>query len=305
VLWVAAGAALWGTDPVLRWPLAARFRSTQIVFGEHLILSLLLAPVLWMRRSEWLRLRSREWLAVLGLSWGGSALATVMFTAAIQAGNPTSAVFLQKSQPLFAALLARVLLAERLGRGFALNAALALTAAYLVSFGDRPPFGKVFESEWRASALAMGAAALWGASTVFGRFVLGRVNFATLTALRIVCATPLLAALALPAPLPSTRAQTVSLVLLALIPGLAALALYYRGLGRTPASLASLAELSFPASAMLLNWLFLGARVSAAQLAGFALLCWVIYRLENAVLYSRTRGDSHARSDSREVPRSV
>jgi drug/metabolite transporter (DMT)-like permease len=57
--------------------------------------------------------------------------------------------------------------------------------------------------------------------------------------------------------------------------------LYYHGLGRTRASLAAIAELSFPAVAMLLNWIFLEARITAVQLAGFVLLWCVIFHLES------------------------
>jgi drug/metabolite transporter (DMT)-like permease len=286
VLWVAAGAALWGTDPVLRWPLAAQFRSSQIVLAEHIILSAVLLPVLWRLRAEWLRLGSREWMAILAVSWGGSAMATLFFTEAIRTGNPTSAVLLQKTQPLFAVLFARLVLQERLGRAFWWHAALALAASYFVSFGSRSPFGEVVRTEWTSAALALNAAALWGASTVFGRFVLARISFGAMTALRIVTATPLLVALAFAAGFPPAARFTwnhaVWLVLLALIPGLTALALYYKGLDRTPASVAALAELSFPATAMLLNWIILGARVSVIQFLAFVVLSAVILHLKAA-----------------------
>ena len=54
----------------------------------------------------------------------------------------------------------------------------------------------------------------------------------------------------------------------------------YRGLRHTRASLAAVAELSFPATATLLHWIFLGARISIVQLVGFALLWGVILHLE-------------------------
>ena len=56
------------------------------------------------------------------------------------------------------------------------------------------------------------------------------------------------------------------------MPGLVALLLYYRGLSGTKASYATLAEISFPASAVVLNWAFLGVAVSTNQILGFALL---------------------------------
>ena len=284
VLLVAAGAALWGTDTVFRRPLTSHFSSSYIVAAEHLILSPLLLPVLWKYRTEWRALGMREWAAILGISWGGSALATVMFTEAIRTGNPTSAVFLQKTQPLFAALLARLMLHEPLGRRFWSSAAIAIFAAYLVSFGNAPPFRPLLQADWQPAMFASGAAALWGASTVLGRFVLNGLSFACLTALRIVIATPLLVALA--APNAALRRpdglQLIWLIFLALVPGLAALLVYYRGLGRTRASFAAIAELSFPAVAMVLNWILFDVRITILQAAGFALLWGVIFHLDQS-----------------------
>jgi drug/metabolite transporter (DMT)-like permease len=80
-------------------------------------------------------------------------------------------------------------------------------------------------------------------------------------------------------------AEPGRVILLALIPGLLALLLYYRGLTGTKASYATLAEISFPASAVILNWAFLGVGVSANQILGFALLWGAILFL--AYLNSR------------------
>jgi drug/metabolite transporter (DMT)-like permease len=279
---VAAGASLWGTDTLLRRPLTPTLSSTQIVLCEHLILTAVLLPAFWRRRAQWRALGALEWGAVLGIAWGGSALGTVCFTEAIKIGNPTAAVFLQKMQPFFTVLLSAALLGERLGRRFWACLAAAVCGAYLVSFGDR--LASLSRERAAAALLAMASAALWGASTVLGRYALNRVSFLTLTSLRIICATPLLAALVWIAPQPVvTRlaaGQAAALALMAVVPGLAALLLYYHGLRHTRASRASLAELAFPATAALLNWTFLGARVGPAQVAGFALVWGVIAYLQ-------------------------
>ncbi len=68
-------------------------------------------------------------------------------------------------------------------------------------------------------------------------------------------------------------------MLLALIPGLLGLLLYYRGLSSTRASQATLAELAFPATAVALNWALLGVGVNAGQVVGFVLLWSAIYTL--------------------------
>ena len=87
-------------------------------------------------------------------------------------------------------------------------------------------------------------------------------------------------------------AEPGRLVLLALIPGLLALLLYYRGLTGTRASYATLAELAFPATAVVLNWTFLGVGVTANQIVGFVLLWGAVFVL----------GDLNARSPAPEPP---
>jgi drug/metabolite transporter (DMT)-like permease len=285
VLFVALGASLWGTDTVLRRPLAGALPPLVVVLYEHAILTLVLAPVAWVTRAQWKQLRLKQWGAMLGIAWGGSALATWCFTEAVRLDNPTKAVLLQKTQPLFAVVLATVLLGERLARRFWLYLAAAIIAAYAISFGDRDLLAPLRSGllNSRAALLAAAAAALWGSSTVLGRFVVPNLTFAAITTLRILLAFPFLLAIVLltraPLPLPGGT-QALALLVMALVPGLAALLLYYRGLRDTPASLAAVAELAFPATAMLLNWLFLSARVTPLQFAGFATLWLIIGQLE-------------------------
>jgi len=161
-----------------------------------------------------------------------------------------------------------------------------------VNFGLAAPGARI---ESQAALMALTAAALWGASTVLGRFVLESLSFPALTALRIILATPFLIALngtsALAVSL--NLRQEISLLLMALVPGLTALLLYYRGLQNTRASRAAVAELSFAATATVLNWIVLGARISAVQLAGFALLWAAILNLNRG----REEKSKHAESE--------
>jgi drug/metabolite transporter (DMT)-like permease len=129
----------------------------------------------------------------------------------------------------------------------------------------------------------LGAAALWGAGTVLGRFMLADVPFHTLTGLRFLLALPFLAVLVIPQNDPNLgtgwqqvaagfQQQPTALILVSLIPGLLGLLLYYRGLRGTPASLATLAELAFPFTAIIVGWLWLQKPPSPLQLVGFGLL---------------------------------
>jgi drug/metabolite transporter (DMT)-like permease len=62
------------------------------------------------------------------------------------------------------------------------------------------------------------------------------------------------------------------LVLLALIPGLLALVLYYIALRQTPASRATLAELAFPVTAAAVGVTLLDGRLDTSQWVGFAVV---------------------------------
>lgn len=283
---VAVGAAMWGTDGALRAPLVSRWSPWTIVLYEHLILSAVVIAPLLRRRQVVRRIPPRGWVAIVGVSWGGSALATLAFTAAFQYGNPDVVVLLQKTQPLWALIAAGSLLGERPRASLAPLAVCALLGTYLLSFGWTGPVSAFSGAQGKAAVLALGAAALWGMATALGRSALQHTAPDTLTGLRFVVAVPLLAVIAamhgaLGAPA-SAQLDWVRLLLLAFIPGLAGLLLYYRGLRRTPASIATFAELAFPATALVVNYLALGATIDGTQIVGFGVL-WVTIALLHRV----------------------
>ena len=284
VLLVALGAALWGTDGVLRVPLLREMSPASIVLGEHLILLLYSVPAVVLGWGALRRLGGLGWLALLVIGWGGLALATLLFTAAFLAGDPTVTILLQKTQPLFTIALAHVVLGEQLKLAYWPLFAAAMVGAYFVSFGNLSPFAALGSDTGAGALLAIGAAALWGSSTALGRFVLRDVPFHALTGARLLLALAPLAVIALAQGAfgemgAGFASQPGRLVLLALIPGLLGLLLYYRGLSSTRASQATLAELAFPATAVALNWALLGVGVNAGQVVGFVLLWSAIYTL--------------------------
>jgi drug/metabolite transporter (DMT)-like permease len=283
---VATGAAMWGTDGALRAPLVSRWSPWTIVLYEHLLLSAMVIVPLLRRRAAVRRIPLRGWVAVAGVSWGGSALATLAFTAAFQYGNPDVVVLLQKTQPLWALVAAGALLGERPRATLVPLALSALAGTYLLSFGWTDPAHAFRGAQGEAAGLALAAAALWGTATALGRSALRHTEPDTLTGLRFVVAVPLLAVVAaahgaLGAPA-SGQADWVRLALLALVPGLFGLLLYYRGLQRTPASIATFAELAFPATALVVNYFALGATIDGTQVAGFFVL-WVTIALLHRV----------------------
>ncbi|SDG05249.1 Uncharacterized membrane protein [Fontibacillus panacisegetis] len=282
---VVLGAALWGVDPLFRLILLKSMTSAQIVLLEHVIIALCVGPTLWKNRRELLGVKWKQIGALLFISWGGSALATILFTNGLANGNANAVLLLQKLQPLFAIIMARFILKERLPRYFSLLFLIALGGTYLLTFGFNIPLGHWSEFVQIGSLLSLGAAALWGGSTVMGRMMVGQMKYETVTALRFILALPLLmaitwnegAAWTLPTEAGPLSLLSINLLGQALLPGLLSLLVYYKGLTTTKASVATLAELSFPMVGVLLNWIAFQQMVTVAQICGFVLIWLALF----------------------------
>lgn len=278
---------LWATDAPFRVHLTKELPTNFIVLMEHFFDVLVVLPILLYNFKHLKMLRAKEWLAVLIIAIGGSALASIAFTQAFHYVNPSVAILLQKLQPLIAIGLAGSLLKEKLGKNFWLWAILALAGAYLISFPNLRPQvfpGEQFSPNLVGILLALVAALFWGASTVMGRFVLNKVNFKVMTTLRFFVAFIFLLILnSMQHTLvfsKVTRLDWLFIVIIAVTSGVASLFIYYKGLEHTKASVATLAELGFPMAAVVVNWIFIpGSGLLWPQLLGMTVLLFAILKL--------------------------
>jgi len=268
---VAVAAALWGTDGLLRLPLVGQLPAATIVFWEHLLVVVVLIPLLPSAVRAFRAASGRERLALLVIGVGASAVATALFTQAFSYGDPVTPLVLQKLQPVVAIVAAAALLGERMRAGYWLFAVPALVGAWLVAFPD--PLS-VAPTALVAALLAVAAAVLWAIGTVLGRLVSLRLRSRDVTVLRFAIGLPaaLVVLLLNGAPIAVSPAHLGPLALLALVPGLLALSLYYLGLRATAASRATLAELAFPLTAALVGVGFLGAHLAVTQWIGLAVV---------------------------------
>ncbi len=268
---VAIAASLWGSSALLREPLAGAVDASTIVLYEHVIIVALLSPWALSALRRWAQAPARVRAAAVIIGAGSSALATTLFTAAFAYGDPITPQVLQKLQPLVAIALAAALLGERLRPRFAWFAVPALIGAWMLSFAD--PFS-IAIADAQAAALALGAAALWAGGTVLGRLVGTDLGARDTLVLRFVFGLPsaaiIVAILGAHWTMPIEKAP--SLIALALIPGLLALALYYVGLQRTAASRATLAELMFPVTAAVVGVTMLDATLTTSRWVGLAIV---------------------------------
>jgi drug/metabolite transporter (DMT)-like permease len=285
---VFLAAILWATDAPFRVHLTQELASTFIVLGEHLIDVIIVSPILIGSWREIKGLSARGWLAILFIGIFGSALGSIAFTQAFHYVNPSVAIVLQKLQPIIAITLAALVLKESLRPRFWAFAALALFGAYLISFPNLIPqmySGEVFNPNFVGVLFALLAAIFWGASTVFGKFVLRSTDFKVMTALRFVTAFIFLLFLnvqqhAFPSFGTFTMTDALFITIVAIVSGALSLFIYYRGLQSTQASVATIAELGFPVGAIFVNWLFIpGSALVPMQLVGVAILLFAVWRL--------------------------
>jgi drug/metabolite transporter (DMT)-like permease len=264
---IAVAAALWGTDGLLRQPLAGQLPAATIVFWEHLLIVVVLVPFLPSAVRAFRAATARERTALVLIGAGASAVATALFTQAFRYGDPVTPLVLQKLQPVIAVVAAALLIGERMRPGYWLFAVPALAGAWLMAFPD--PLNAAPQAV-TAALFAVAAAALWAIGTVLGRLVSVRIASRDVTVLRFAIGLPVSAVvLALQGgPIAVTPAQLGPLVLLALVPGLLGLTLYYIGLRSTAASRATLAELAFPVTAALIGVGLLGTQLRPTQWLG-------------------------------------
>jgi len=133
---VVTAALLWAVDAPFRKFLTQDLSSTTIVFMEHIVIAVLVVITLFASFKEWKRLSGKDWLAVVFISLGGSALATIFFTQSFHYVNPSVAILLQKIQPFVAILLASAVLKESTTPRFWLWAVVGMFGAYLISFPE-------------------------------------------------------------------------------------------------------------------------------------------------------------------------
>jgi drug/metabolite transporter (DMT)-like permease len=273
VVLIAVAAAMWGSDPLLRKSILSVPAST-IVFGEHVFLVLLTLPLLLPALRAVRAAGPRYLAAAVVVGAGASGAATILFTQALQ-HDFVSAVVMQKAQPLVAVIGAAIVLGERPRPRFAWFLLAGLGGLWLVNQAQPlDPSAKGL----RAVLEALGAAVLWALGTVLGRYLVRRVSFEHVLALRFLfgLAASAVAVVALNAEWFAGVQASGWILSLALVTGLFSLALYYYGLQRTPAVLSSIAELTNPAVLVVAGIYAYNIGLVWSQWLGFGIIVLVV-----------------------------
>ncbi|CUI95759.1 Uncharacterized inner membrane transporter yedA [Achromobacter xylosoxidans] len=223
------------------------------------------------------------WLrsAILG-ALNFSIFWALLFVAAYRLPGGVAAT-LGAIQPLIVILLARALLGTPV-RGLAVLAALAgIGGVALLVLGPKAALDPVGVAAGLASAASMAL------GTVLSRRWQPPVSALAFTSWQLTAGGALLlpvALLAEPALPPVTTLNVLGIAYLGLVGAALTYVIWFRGLARLePAVVSSLGFLS-PVSAVLLGWALLDQRLSAAQMAGMAIVVgsvWLSQRVQRRV----------------------
>lgn len=284
---IVIAAILWAVEGIVFLPSLYHLDVGLVVFLLHAFgFAYMLFILIW-ERKELSKMDKKDWGAFFLVALLGGSIGTLAITKALFFVNfvPLSiVVLLQKLQPVFAILLAIVILKERPPRIFYLYALLALFGAYLITFGFNVPNLDVGDKLFQAASLALLAAFAFGAGTVFGKRALQKVNFRVGTSLRFGL-TMLIMALAVTAfgtwgdLTKVTSADIRTFVLIAVTTSGFGIFFYYYGLKKVLASQSTILELAYPAAAILLDYFLHGTILSWAQWLGIIILLLVTVRI--------------------------
>ena len=247
-------------------------------------------PFFLYERHELKKIGRAAWGSFFWVALFGGVLGTMFITKAlfhVNFVNLSIVVLIQKLQPIFALILAWIVLKEKLPKRFWTWAVLAIVATYVVTFDGLLPNLNTGEKTIAAALYALGAAFAWGSSTTFSKMLLGRLDFKVSTFYRflitVLVALPFLllfgknvdaANLAIP-----SISQFGFLALIAVSTGMVALLIYYKGLAKTPVHISTILELTFPFVAILLDFIVNHTVLSLSQWIAAIVLVFSIYKI--------------------------
>lgn len=277
----------WGVDGIVFRPFLYSLPVDLVVFLESLLVSILLIPFVRIYQKELKNLTKSEIINFIGIAAFGGAIGTMAITKAlfyVNYVNLSVVILIQKFQPLFAISLAAILLKEKLDKMFFIWAVLALFGSYMLTFGFSLPDFTSQSKTITAAMFSLLAAFSFGFSTVLSKRGISSVSFQTATILRFYITLILMFAITLftgnfSEAVHVSQNQVLIFLAIAFSTGGLAIILYYIGLKYVKASDATILELAFPVTAIILDYLIHGNVLAIPQLIGGTILVLSILQI--------------------------
>lgn len=285
-VFVVIAAVLWGLDGVILTPRLYNLPVPFVVFLLHAIPFLFMNVIFFKEYKNLGKLKPMDAVAFGLIALFGGAIGTLSIVKALFLVNfqhLSVVVLLQKLQPVFAVVLARILLKEKIGKNFLLWAGIAIVGAYFLAFGlHTPNFGS--EKTALAAMYALLAAFSFGSSTVFGKFVVSSFDFQTALFFRygfttIIMTVFLFFTKGFISLTNITKMNWIILLIITFSTGAFAIAMYYFGLKRINANVATICELAYPVSATLFDYFINKSVLSTVQWIAAIIVIFAILQI--------------------------
>ena len=284
---ICVAAILWGLDGIVLTPRLYSLDIGLVVFIFHALPFLLMNIFMYKEYKHLRHFTKGDVLMFFLLSLLGGAVGTLAIVKAlflVQFQALTIIVLLQKLQPVFAITLAALLLGEKLKRNFLLWSALAVTAGYFLTFGFQLPQMAAGSQTTLAAGFSLLAAFAFGSSTVFSKKVLRKYSFFTATFYRYAFTSVIMFLFILSTGILKniphiTGFQWTIFAIIGITTGSGAIFLYYFGLTRIRAMLATICELFFPVSAIFFDYMVNDKILTPLQWISAGVLVFAILKL--------------------------
>ncbi|WP_163469843.1 DMT family transporter [Fusobacterium sp. IOR10] len=288
---VCFAASLWGLDSIVLTPRLFKLKVPFVVFMLHFIPFITMTLFIGKREFKNITSLPKQDLfyfflvALFGGTLGTLAIVKALFLVNFQ--HLTVVTLLQKAQPIFAIVLARIILKEKIKNNFLFFALLALIGGYIMTFEFSLPHSYDGDNIALAGMYALFAAFAFGSSTVFGKKILTNSSFITALYTRF-CFTSIITFLIvlynkqLNLILDVTGFQWFIFIVIALTSGSMAIMIYYKGLQYITASVATICELAFPISSVLFDYIFNKNLLTAIQSFGAIILLFSIIKISKS-----------------------
>ena len=270
---------MWGLETFWRLPLGKKFDADIMVLHEHWMGVVLTLPFLIFGARALRNVSGKAIISMIASGVLGSALGTVCFTESLTLLHSSLANLLLNVQPIISVLVSWVWLHERPHARFYPWALVALTCGVALAW---TPAGVEHPEKLALGLLCIaGTAFCWGASTTFGRAAMMEIDFKTGTALRYIIGAVATFVLATVHGHVAERihwdvlmtGETLRQMLgLLVVAAITPTFLYFAGLARTRASVATFAEMMQTFAALLITWGVLGDALRPHQIFAGALL---------------------------------
>ena len=291
-IFIIIAAMMWGIDGILLTPsYFTKFKFFDvnfIVFIAHAIPTIILS-IFFSKQYKYLKTFTKsDYLFFILIALFGGTIGTLSIVKALELSNYTPysiVILIQKTQPIFAILLAIFLLKEKPSKNFYVVAVIALIAIYFLTFEFKSPV-LLKQNNLLAVLYSLLAAFSFGSSTVFGKKVVYKFSFLTSTFYRFFFTTIITMLFVI---FSETTRNTITqytqnknligLSLFIAIFGLLAILIYYNGLKYVKATIATFCELAFPITSVVTEAIIYKRFLSPIQLVAAIVLVAVILYL--------------------------